>query len=103
MVQEYVFDVEGLELLRQAARTVDLLERLQSQIDNDETLITKGSMGQPVSSPAVAEIRQHRQALIALTKALQLPSADEEGAGRVMTRSEQASLAARARWGRRHG
>jgi hypothetical protein len=103
MVQEYEFDVEGLELLRQAARTVDLLERLQAMIDADETLIARGSQGQPVAAAAVGEIRQHRQALIALTKALQLPSVEEEGAGRVMTRSEQARLAANARWGRRHG
>jgi hypothetical protein len=102
MVQEYVFDVEGLELLRQAAHEVDLIDRLQGQIDADETLVVRGSQGQPVSHPAVGEIRQHRQALIALTRALQLPSEDENAPGRVLTRSEQARRAAAVRWGARN-
>jgi hypothetical protein len=101
MVELYEFDVEKLALLRQAARTIDLLERLQEAIDADETLIARGSQGQPVSSPAVSAIKEHRATLIALTKALELPSDAESAPGRVMTRSEQASHAASVRWGLR--
>ena len=60
MNEQYEFDPEKLTLLRQAARTVDLLERLQQRIDEDPTLITRGSQGQPVSSPAVGAIKEHR-------------------------------------------
>jgi hypothetical protein len=88
----------------QAARTVDLLERLQEQIDADPTLIARGSQGQPVSSPAVGAIKEHRALLVTITKALELPSEDATE-GR-MTRSESARYAANVRWGgttRRHG
>ena len=104
MVEQYEFDVEKLALLRQAARTVDLLERLQEQIDADPTLIARGSQGQPVSSPAVGAIKEHRALLVTITKALELPSEDTTE-GR-MTRSESARYAANVRWGgrtRRYG
>jgi hypothetical protein len=99
MNELYEFDVEKLTLLTQAAREVDLIERLQEQIDNDPTLIAKGSQGQPVSAPAVGAIKEHRALLVTITKALELPSV--EGNDGRMTRSESARYAANVRWGGR--
>jgi hypothetical protein len=98
MNETYEFDYEKLTLLEQAAHEVDLIERLQEQIDNDPTLIARGSQGQPVSSPAVGAIKEHRALLLALTKGLDLPSEDADSGK--MSRSEAGRKAAMARWGR---
>jgi hypothetical protein len=104
MNELYEFDVEKLELLKQAARTIDLLERLQQAVDEAETLRTLGSQKQLVSIPEVGALKEHRALLVTITKALELPS--EEGNDGRMTRSESARYAANVRWGgrtRRHG
>lgn len=82
-------------LLEDACREADLIDKLEAEInDPDHEMVVKGSMGQPVSSPLVAEIRQHRATLRALLGALKLPD-DEQAAA---PRSVQARDAARARW-----
>lgn len=84
-------------LLEDACREADLIDRLEAEINSPEhEMVVKGSMGQPVSSPLVAEIRQHRTTLRALLGSLKLP--DESGAG--APRATQARDAAAARWSR---
>lgn len=84
-------------LLEDACREADLIDRLEAEIaDPDHEMVVKGSMGQPVSSPLVAEIRQHRTTLRALFGALKLPDDQQAGAPRAV----QARSAAAARWSR---
>lgn len=66
--------------LEDACREIDLVERLQVELDAG-ALIVSGSQGQPVSSPLVQEIRQHRAVLDRLLKSLKFgdePAAEEE-------------------------
>jgi hypothetical protein len=84
-------------ILEDACREADLIDKLEAEIaDPDHEMVVKGSMGQPVSSPLVAEIRQHRTTLRALFGSLKLP--DEQAAGD--PRAVQARAAAQARWAR---
>jgi hypothetical protein len=98
MNETYEFDTEHLVILEQACRELDLIERLQEQIDNDPTLIARGSQGQPVSAPAVTAIKEHRTLLNMLIKSLSLPSEDANDGK--MTRSEAGRKAAMVRWGK---
>lgn len=82
-------------LLEDACREADLIDKLEAEInDPDHEMVVKGSMGQPVSSPLVAEIRQHRTTLRALLGSLKLPDEQAPAA----PRSVQARDAAKARW-----
>jgi hypothetical protein len=84
-------------LLEDACREADLIDRLEAEIaDPAHELQVRGSMGQPVSSPLVSEIRQHRTTLRALFAQLKLP--DEQSAAE--PRAVQARSAAQARWSR---
>ncbi len=93
----YVFDEcpEKLILAEEAARTADVVARLQKLVDESADLRVRGSQGQPVAAPEVAELRQYRALLASLMKALSLP--DEESDG--LTRSQLGKIGARARWG----
>ncbi|MCH9733455.1 MAG: hypothetical protein K0U78_02715 [Actinomycetia bacterium] len=86
-------------LLEDACRTSDVIKRLQDTVDAAEDLRVRGSQGQPVAMPEIAELRQYRSLLAALLKALTLPD-DEES----FTRSQLGKMGAAARWGgRRYG
>lgn len=94
------FELSGAELriLEDACREVDLIERLEKELKSAE-LVVSGSMGQPVASPLVQEIRQHRATFARLIAALKLPEEPAgEGGG---SRSSSARSAAEARWGKR--
>lgn len=95
----YELRVDELRLLEDACREADLVDSLQAAIDSaDHEHVVKGSMGQPVSSPLVQEIRQHRTVLMRLLQALKLP---EENAGdQAAARSAQMRQVAAARWQR---
>jgi hypothetical protein len=102
LTAEYDFGAapEKLLLLEEAARTADMVARLQTIVDEAQELRVRGSQGQPVAMPEVQELRQYRAQLTALVKALALPEEESEGA---MTRSQLARHAARARWANRTG
>jgi hypothetical protein len=86
-------------ILEQAARTADVVHRLQSIVDAADDLRVKGSRGQPVAAPEVGELRQCRALLTSPLKALTLPD-DEANVGTgKMTRSQLGRLGAQARWG----
>lgn len=91
----YDLRADELRILEDACREIDLIERLESELKGAE-LVVSGSMGQPVVSPLVQELRQHRGVLARLLTCLKLPD-DEPGAGE---RSSSARTAAMARWGR---
>jgi hypothetical protein len=98
LVAEYDFSEapEKLLLLEEAARTADLVARLQAVVDEAQELRVRGSQGQPVAMPEVTELRQYRTQLAALLRGLALPSGDEDSEG--LSRSEIGRLGAAARW-----
>jgi hypothetical protein len=92
-----VYDLrpDELRVLEAACFEVDLIDRLQREVGTAD-LVVHGSQGQPVANPLVTELRQHRSALRALLKQLDLP---DESTG-TTSRSAQARDAANARWKR---
>ena len=98
ITSRYELRVDELRLLEDACREIDLIERLEDALI-DAPLVAKGSMGQPVASPLVQEVRQHRSVLSSLLIKLKLP--DEEGKPATGELVTNARAAAMARWGRR--
>ncbi|WP_328314139.1 hypothetical protein OG432_30360 [Streptomyces sp. NBC_00442] len=88
---------DELRVLGDACREVDLIERMEEAL-RDAPLVVTGSQGQPVASPLVQELRQHRSLVSRLLAALKLP--DEEGQERhdAQARSAHARHAAVIRW-----
>jgi len=84
---------EKTVILERACRTLDVTNRLQDVVDTASDLRVRGSQGQPVAMPEVAELRQYSALLTSLLRALTLPD-DEDG----LTRSELGRLGANARW-----
>ncbi|MGN7247102.1 terminase [Janibacter anophelis] len=64
------------EILAEACRTLDDLDRLAGMVAEHGSMVT-GSQGQPVLNPALTEARGQRLALHRLVAALQLPDADD--------------------------
>lgn len=101
---KYELRADELVVLEDACREMKLIDDLQDAM-RDESMIMKGSMGQPVVNPLVPELRQHRNTLKALLASLKLPDdVSETGAGSVdEPRSVQAREAAKSRWSVAHG
>lgn len=83
------------EILAEACRTLDDLDRLAASIAADGAMTT-GSQGQPVVNPALTEARGQRAILHRLLAALQLPDADDKPMRAAA--STRGRTAARARW-----
>ena len=95
----YTFRQDELRLLEDACREVDLIARLQAEVDKGP-LIVAGSRGQETIHPLLSEVRQHRLLLARLLRQLRLeddPAKAQHGAGE---RSSSAREAALARWRR---
>ncbi|WP_322859552.1 hypothetical protein U8D42_17240 [Mycobacterium europaeum] len=101
-----------LMLVEQAARTADVVARLQRAVDTAESLRCQGSKGQEVAIPELTELRQYRAQFAALIKQLDLPAPEDDedededsapGRTRPMTRSEAGRKAAAARWQKSRG
>jgi hypothetical protein len=86
---------ERLVVLAEACRTADVVRRLQTIVDNADDLRVRGSQGQPVAIPELAELRQYKALLASLLKAVNLPGEED-----VLTRSDLGKIGARARWAR---
>src|SRR5829696_6404705 len=92
----YILTASEVEMLRQACRTADELDRLERAVRALPELTTTGSTGQLKPHPLLAEVRAHRQLLERLTTALNLPDEDEEVGMR--PGQKHAQRAARGRW-----
>lgn len=87
---------DELETLRAACSEADLIARLEKSLE-DQELLMRGSMGQPVINPIVSELRQHRSTMATLLRGLKLP--DEEQGAPV----NQQRDAAQSKWAAAHG
>jgi hypothetical protein len=92
----YVLTPAELEMLGQACRTSDELDRLEKAVRALPDLVTTGSTGQLKPHPLLEEVRRHRLLLERLTTALNLPDDDQEVGDRGSTR--HARRAAQGRW-----
>jgi hypothetical protein len=76
-----VFDFTGephkVQILTQACRVTDIVAELDEAAD-EAPLTVKGSMGQSVISPFIAEARAQRALLAQLLGRLGLPDTDDE-------------------------
>jgi hypothetical protein len=70
VISEFDLDDHEAAILAEASRTVDLLDDLQAQIDENGLILD--SHGGRIN-PAVVEARQQRLALLKLISALRLP------------------------------
>ncbi len=75
VVAAFELDEHELVMLRQAVRTVDLLDELQRAVDADGVLVSS-PQGER-THPGVVELRQQRIALARLLAALRLPQGAE--------------------------
>ena len=96
VAERYVLTAAELEMLGQACRTADELDRLERAVRALPDLTTTGSTGQIKPHPLLAEVRAHRLLLERLTTALCLPDEGEESGLRPGQRHARA--AARGRW-----
>lgn len=90
VTDKYELRRDELRLLEDACREMDLIDRMTAELA-DRDFFTVGSMGQPVVSPLVAEVRQHRMTLTSLLRALKLP--DDAGAAPAVNQQRQAGNA----------
>jgi hypothetical protein len=97
IIATYELSPGELELLRQACRTVDVLERVDAQLAAED-LTTVGSRGQMRCHPLLTAAVEQRRTLEALLNAMALPFPAEEFGKR---RSPSAVAAAQARWAAR--
>lgn len=98
---------DELDVLADACRVSDRITELEALLVSG--VMTRGSMGQPVLHPAVAEIRQQQTLKASLWRSLSLPDdvetglrEDEQQSGSE-GRSAAARKAAQSRWTVHHG
>jgi len=78
VADRYVLTAAEVEMLGQACRTADELDRLERAVRQLSELTVRGSTGQPKAHPLLEEVRRHRVLLERLTGALCLPDEDQE-------------------------
>lgn len=78
VLTDFELDEHERLLLLEAARTVDVLERLNDEVLAAESLTVTNRRGEPVAHPAAVEARQQRLALARLLASLRMPSGEEE-------------------------
>lgn len=93
----YDLRADELDTLEDICREVDLIARLEDGLDGAD-LLTKGSQGQDVLNPLIAEVRQHRATKKALWSSLKLP--DDAGSAPVANQQREA---AQSRWAASRG
>jgi hypothetical protein len=79
VLAEYELEEHELLLLREAVRTVDVLDDLTAQVAADGSVVESPQGSK--AHPALVETRQQRIALARLLTALRLPAGEESEAG----------------------
>jgi len=90
---------DELRVLEDACREGDLVDRLEAEVAKSG-LMVEGSQGQPVASPLITEIRQHRTVVARLLQSLKLPEDAESAEAERVKRSATMRDVANARWKR---
>jgi hypothetical protein len=95
------FDLRTDELraLRDAARAVDLIERMEAELAAGD-LFVKGHVGQPVANPLAGEVRQQKALVVRLLSALHLPDTEDSVVRQTAERSAHGRALAQQRWRR---
>jgi hypothetical protein len=84
-------------VVEEACYLADEIARQRRLIrSSGEDTRVKGSQGQPVSMPEIADLQRNQGILLSLLKSLRLP--DEDGGDGKLTRSQAGRVAADARW-----
>lgn len=97
--ETYELRRDELHTLESACRAADRIALMRDELGKSP-LMVKGSMGQDVVHPLVAELRAHESQVAGLLAKLKLPDeADSEAAAG--ERSSRARAAANARWSTR--
>ena len=95
---KYVLRVDEDAILLSACKTVDRIAMLEkAHADLGQPFLTRGSMGQDVIHPLIAEMRAQESHLATQFAKLKLP--DDAGA----ERPNQQRAAAQTRWSQAHG
>lgn len=95
----YELRPDELELLADAVREADLIERMAEEMQG-QPLLVEGSYGQQVANPLLAELRQHRACVASLLKALKIPDEPDTANRKSTAVTEAARKAANVRWAR---
>ncbi|MER7459217.1 hypothetical protein [Micromonospora sp. NPDC126480] len=85
VVEEFDLTEQELALLRQAARTADLCDRLQAVVDEEGPMVAAKDDGTR-AHPALVELRQQRITLARLLVALRVPIGEDEEPARTQRR-----------------
>lgn len=108
VLETYELSKHEQAVLLEACNTVDLIDKMRRALKRDG-MTSKGSMGQLVVHPFVAEIRQQRALLDRLIKSLNLPDIEEEAETggesglRLVPEPNQHRAAAQSKWGKAYG
>lgn len=94
--KDYDLNVDEIEVLAEACRTLDECDRLRERVDADGDMVA-GSTGQLRLHPALVELRLARAGLGKLLAQLGLPDL-ETGDAPQSAAQRRASKAAEARW-----
>src|SRR4051794_16170619 len=76
VVDEWLLDEHELALLREAVRTVDVLDKLDAILKRQGLIVDGGKSG-PKTHPALVEARQLKIALARIFGALRLPDGED--------------------------
>ena len=94
----YTLSTHEKLILRGACTSLDQIALLEAQLDGAD-LTVRGSMGQEVAHPLLAEVRAQQAAYDRAIKQLNLPDEGEPSGKGAGSRSPSARQAARVRWG----
>lgn len=97
---KYEMRPDELRLLTECCREVDIIDRLEDALRDDDLMVAGQGLRNMVVNPLVSELRQHRATLTTMFRALALPDTSSGIAQKRQLVSEQNTKAARARWDR---
>lgn len=95
---KYTMRPDELRLLTECCREVDIIDRLEDALRDDDLMVAGQGLRNMVVNPLVSELRQHRATLTTMFRALQLPDSSSGVAQKRQLVSEQNTKAARTRW-----
>src|SRR5690348_15589801 len=79
---KYELRPDELAVLKSACKTEDMISLLEAEwVERGRPMMSKGSMGQEVTHPLLAEQKSHQAAQAALLAKLKLPDEPTAGAG----------------------